>query len=165
MESVPTRGISPIVKFMATGGYSGYAPIAPGTVASLVCAVLAWYLLPHVTTQSSTIALAGMLISLVAFVVMAAWVAGRAEAVFGPDASTIVIDEFAGYLIAIALLPKSILVYVTAFVLFRVIDILKPFPARRLESLPGGVGIVMDDVVAGLYANVLIRIMLLVKGW
>ena len=165
MTSAPARAISPIVKFIATGGYSGYAPVAPGTAASFVCAVLAWYLLPSVTPRSSMAALATMLISLTAFVILAAWTAGRAEQVYGADASAIVIDEFAGYLIAIALLPKSILVYVTAFVLFRVIDVMKPFPARRVESLPGGIGIVMDDVVAGLYANVLIRIMLLVRGW
>jgi phosphatidylglycerophosphatase A len=94
------------------------------------------------------------------------WAAGVAEHSFGQkDASRIVIDEFAGYLIAVAFLPKTLLIYAAAFVVFRVIDVLKPFPAARLESVPGGAGVVLDDLVAGVYANVLIRIMLLVKGW
>ena len=106
-----------------------------------------------------------MLISLVAFLALAVWAADSAERAYGTDASRIVIDEFAGYLVAVALLPKSVFVYGAAFLLFRLIDVIKPFPAGRAESLPGGMGIVMDDVVAGIYANILIRIMLLVKGW
>ena len=109
--------------------------------------------------------MAVMIVSIAAFLAGSIWAADRAEKVYGSDASRIVVDEFAGYLVAVAFLPKSILVYVAAFLLFRVLDVLKPFPARRLEAVPGGLGIVLDDVVAGLYANVLIRIMLLVQGF
>jgi phosphatidylglycerophosphatase A len=66
--------------------------------------------------------------------------------------------------VAIAFLPKTILVYALAFLMFRVLDILKPFPARRMEDAGGGVGVVLDDVVVGVYTNVLIRIMLMVRG-
>lgn len=162
MRDAPARGASPVSLFIATGAFSGYAPVAPGTVASFICAILAWFLLPHPSSPLST---AAMLVSLAAFIALAIWTADCAERVLGPDASAIVIDEFAGYLIAVAFLPKSVFVYVAAFLLFRLIDIIKPFPARRAESLRGGVGVVLDDVVAGVYANVLIHLMLLVKGW
>ena len=158
--------LNPMVRFVATGGFLGYSPLAPGTAGSLGCAVLLWFLLPEITIAGPPLHTVVFLISVVTLVVLAMWVAGVAERGFGQkDASRIVIDEFVGYLIAVAFLPKTFLVYVAAFVVFRVVDILKPFPAARLESAPGGVGIVLDDVVAGIYANVLVRIMLLVKGW
>jgi len=65
----------------------------------------------------------------------------------------------------VLLLPKTVFVFAVAFVLFRALDILKPFPARRCEAIPGGLGVVLDDVVAGIYTNILVRAMLLVKGW
>ncbi len=95
---------------------------------------------------------------------MSIWAAERAERVFGHDASRIVIDEFAGMLIAVLFLQKTLIIYAAAFVLFRILDILKPFPAGRAEALPGGLGIVADDLVAGIYANVLLRLMLMVAG-
>ena len=154
-----------ITAFIATGGFSGYAPVAPGTAGAFVCAVLAWFVLPEVTFAGGAGPVSVMLLSIVAFIILAVWAAGAAEPVYGKDASRIVIDEFAGFILAIAFLPKTVLVYIAAFLLFRLLDIVKPFPARRLESVPGGLGIVLDDVVAGIYANVLIRIMLLVRGF
>ena len=151
------------MRFIATGAFSGYAPVAPGTVASFICAVLAWFLLPQVAP--SPLPVVAMVISLAAFVALAVWAAGCAERTYGEDGSAIVIDEFAGCLIALAFLPKSVFLYAAALLLFRLIDIVKPFPAGRAEGLRGGLGVVMDDVVAGVYANLLIRIMLLVKGW
>jgi len=139
--------------------------VAPGSAGALVCAVIVWFLLPEVTFASPPAAVGVMLLSLVAFVAVSIWAAGAAEAAYGKDASRIVIDEFAGFIISIAFLPKTAFVYVAAYLLFRVFDVLKPFPARRAESIPGGLGIVLDDVVAGLYANILVRIMLLVRGF
>ncbi len=157
--------LSPLVRFVATGAFTGYAPIAPGTVGSFACAVLLWFVLPGITLASSPLAIFGLLVSVLAFIAMSIWAADIAEQVYGKDSSRIVIDEFSGYLVAVALLPKSAFVFIAAFLLFRVIDIVKPFPARRMETIPGGPGVVLDDVVAGLYANILIRIMLLAKGW
>ena len=157
--------LNPIVRLVATGLGSGYAPVAPGTVGSLVCAVLVWFLLPEVTSASGPLAAAAVVVSTVAFVAMSVWAADLAERELGHDSSRIVIDEFAGFLVAVLLLPRSPLIMIVAFLLFRVLDIVKPFPAGRAESLPGGVGVVMDDVVAGIYTNVLIRLMLLVRGW
>jgi phosphatidylglycerophosphatase A len=157
--------MSPIVRFLATGAYLGYAPFAPGTVGSLGCAVLVWFLVPEVTTAGSPLAITAVVISTLAFTALAIWAATLAERRFGHDSSRIVIDEYAGFLFSVLLLPKSLYVFAVAFVLFRALDIFKPFPARRAESLAGGVGIVMDDVVAGIYTNILLRVMLLVQGW
>ena len=157
--------LHPVVRFLATGAYLGYAPIAPGTVGTLGCAVLLWFVVPEVTSASSPLALAVMLLSTLAFVALAIWTADLAERQFGHDASRIVIDEYAGFIFSILLLPKSLLLFAVAFLIFRAADIVKPFPARRAEALPGGTGIVMDDIVAGIYTNVLLRVMLLVQGW
>jgi len=157
--------LHPVVTFLATGAYLGYAPVAPGTVGSLGCAALMWFLIPQVTPASSPLALGVMLLSVLAFVALAIWAADAAERQFGHDASKIVIDEYAGFVFSVLLLPKSLLVFAVAFVLFRAMDIVKPFPAKQAEALPGGVGIVMDDVVAGIYTNILLRVMLLVQGW
>jgi phosphatidylglycerophosphatase A len=165
MPDSPKGRLNPVTAFVATGAYSGYSPLAPGTAGSLVCAVLAWFLLPQVTFGSSPLAILVMSVSLAAFLAGSIWAADRAERFYGKDASRIVVDEFAGYLVAVAFLPHRPLVFIAAFFLFRVLDVLKPFPARRLESVPGGPGVVLDDLVAGLYANVLIRIMLLVEGF
>jgi phosphatidylglycerophosphatase A len=156
--------LHPLVRFLATGAYLGYSPVAPGTAGSLGCAVLVWLFMPEVTHASSPVAIAVAALSTAAFVALSVWAAGAAERRYGHDASRIVIDEYAGYLVSIFLLPKSLLVLGAAFLLFRALDIFKPFPARRAESLPGGVGIVMDDVVAGIYTNLLLRVMLLVQG-
>jgi phosphatidylglycerophosphatase A len=157
--------MSPLVRFLATGAYLGYAPFAPGTVGSLGCAVLVWFALPEVTTASPPLAIWAAVISTLAFTGLAVWAAGLAERTFGHDSSRIVIDEYAGFLFSILLLPRSLYVFAVAFVLFRALDIVKPFPARRAESLAGGVGVVLDDVVAGIYTNILLRLMLLVQGW
>ncbi|MFH1865588.1 MAG: phosphatidylglycerophosphatase A [Candidatus Eisenbacteria bacterium] len=160
-----TARLNPLVRFLATGAYLGYAPVAPGTVGSLGCAVLVWFAVPEVTHLSSPLAVGVVVLSTLAFVALAIWAAGLAERSFGHDASRIVIDEYAGFLISVLLLPKSLFVFGVAFLLFRALDIVKPFPARRAEALPGGTGVVLDDVVAGIYANVLLRVMLLVQGW
>ncbi|MFH1690073.1 MAG: phosphatidylglycerophosphatase A [Candidatus Eisenbacteria bacterium] len=157
--------LNPLVRFLATGAYLGYAPFAPGTVGSLGCAVLVWFAVPEVTHLSSAPAIGVAALSTLAFVALAIWASGLAERSFGHDASRIVIDEYAGFLISVLLLPKSLFVFAVAFLLFRALDIVKPFPARRAEALPGGTGVVLDDVVAGIYANILLRVMLLVQGW
>jgi len=157
--------LHPLVRFLATGGYLGYSPVAPGTAGSLGCAVLVWLFVPEVTHWSSPLAIGLAVLSTLAFIALAMWAADHAERQLGHDASLIVIDEYAGYVVSILLLPKSLFVLGAAFLLFRVLDIFKPFPARRTEALPGGVGIVMDDVVAGIYTNILLRVMLMAQGW
>lgn len=164
MNEKRTSDMGLLTRIIATGGFLGFAPFAPATVGSLGCIVLLWFLLPQVVPGAPPTSFLLLLLSTLAFTALAVWASTRAERELGKDASPIVIDEFAGMLIAVLFLPKTLTVYAVAFVLFRILDILKPFPAARAESLPGGLGIVMDDVVAGIYANALIRIMLLVTG-
>jgi phosphatidylglycerophosphatase A len=76
----------------------------------------------------------------------------------GNDPGIIVIDEIIGMLIALLFIPKTTFFLITAFILFRIFDIAKPYPARTMEKLHGGWGIVLDDVVAGIYANIVIQI-------
>lgn len=164
-ERTDAGRLHPLVRIVATGLYSGYSPVAPGTAGSLVCAVILWFALPETPSPLPPPLVAAALASTVAFVALAVWAAGRAERHYGHDASKIVIDEFAGFALAVFLLPKSLFVFAVAFVIFRAADIVKPFPARRAEALPGGWGIVADDLVAGIYTNLLIRLMFLVRGW
>jgi phosphatidylglycerophosphatase A len=137
---------------LATGFYIGRAPFAPGTFGSLLglplCAVL------------DRLQLAAALLATAAVIGVAVWAAGRAEAVLGRrDAPAIVIDEVAGMMVALAGLPFTLFNAAVGFLIFRLLDILKPFPARRIDSrMHGGAGIVMDDVVAGVYANVILRL-------
>lgn len=136
---------------LATGGYAGYIPIAPGTFGTLIAIPLCYLL-------SELRALEGMLF-IVAFTGSAVWISGEAEKVFKKkDTGLIVIDEMAGFLVTLFLIPWSAKSVITGFFLFRLMDIVKPFPIRRLEEkLPGGWGVVGDDILAGIYANVVLR--------
>lgn len=101
----------------------------------------------------------------VVILVLGAIVSNKAEKDFGQDARPIVIDEVLGMGLALLFVPKKIIYYVIAFVLFRLFDIVKPFPARQAERLPGGWGVMADDLVAGVYANVVMQVILkLVKN-
>ncbi|MFQ5656193.1 MAG: phosphatidylglycerophosphatase A [Candidatus Methylomirabilales bacterium] len=139
------------VLLIATGGYVGYLPWAPGTFGSFVGLLLLWPL------ESGTAQVLVMLM----LIGVGIFVAGRAAAIMGAqDPSAIVIDEIAGIALATMLLPNHLLERAGAFVLFRLFDVTKPPPARWAERLPGGIGIVADDLVAGLYANVLVQLWL-----
>mgnify|MGYP001043020171 FL=1 len=137
---------------LATGLSVGRVPFAPGTFGSLlalpICAGLA-----RLEFGMAAIATA-------AFLAAAVWAADRAETLLGrKDAPEVVVDEIAGMLIALAGLPFTVFNAAAGFAVFRVMDILKPFPAGRIDSrMRGGVGIVLDDVVAGVYANLLLRL-------
>jgi phosphatidylglycerophosphatase A len=142
---------------LATVGGVGYAPIAPGTVGSLV----ALPLLPALAglRARSLPAYGAALLGLVA---AAVWAAGRAEVELGGhDDSHIVIDEVAGLVVAGLFLPGTWGAAVIAFLCFRVFDVVKPFPARTIDRrVRGGVGVVGDDLVAGVYAGLLTRLLL-----
>lgn len=101
------------------------------------------------------------LLTLAAFTALGIWAADRAEPIFGEkDSPKIVVDEIAGFMIANFAAPERLAPLVAAFILFRFFDIIKPYPARRAERLPGGFGVVLDDVVAGLYTLAVVRIAL-----
>ncbi len=129
---------------LATFGPVGYAPIAPATAGSAVVALIAWFI--------PAIALPERLALLAVGTVAAAWIAGEAEQDLGHDAKPIVVDEAVGQCLALLFVPHTIVAFILSFLLFRVFDVWKPLGAREVQKLSGGVGVVADDVIAGLTA-------------
>ena len=144
------------ILFLATGFYSGKAPFAPGTFGTGVGLIFCFLL-----SKAS----AAMIIPCLLFVIFISIpIAEKAEQLLGDkeDPGEIVIDEIVGILITLAGLPFHAMSVILGFILFRFLDILKPFPIRFWEKkMTGGVGIVIDDVVAGIMANILLRGILL----
>jgi phosphatidylglycerophosphatase A len=138
--------------FLATAFGVGFSPIAPGTLGTLV-AIPIYYFLSEIPSPLYEITLIG-------FFFLSVWISQNAEIFFGKkDDQRIVIDEIIGFLITMLWVPKTIRFIIIGFFLFRFFDILKPFPIRRLEKgFKGGFGVVLDDVVAGIYANIILRL-------
>ena len=137
---------------VAALGPCGFFPVAPASFASFVLAAAYAYLPPLGAIADG--------VAVVATTAVAIWAAGRAERIWGHDARRIVVDEAAGMAITLFFLPPGPLVALAGFFAFRVFDVLKPFPGRRAEGLPGGYGVVTDDVIAGIYANLTVRLAL-----
>jgi phosphatidylglycerophosphatase A len=137
---------------IATGFGVGYSPIIPGTLGTLI-AIPVYYLLSNIQSPIYEITLIG-------FFFLSVWISENAEIFFGKkDDQRIVIDEMMGFLITMLWVPKVTHFIVIGFFLFRLFDILKPFPIRHLEKrLKGGFGVVLDDVMAGVYANIILHL-------
>ncbi len=156
----------------------GYLPLAPGTWGSLLAVGI--YLLVRISiashpTDTSPIVsplgfLAGELIVIAIVTLLGIWAASRTERVLKvKDPGKVVVDEVAGQLIALLPLPLTRIapwpvLVILAFLLFRFFDIVKPYPARRLESLNGGWGIMADDIIAGVYAAIVVALAVVVSG-
>ena len=140
------------ILILATVFGVGYSPVAPGTLGTLV-AILVYYFLSEIPSPLNEITLIG-------FFFLSVWVSENAERLFGKkDDQKIVIDEIIGFLITMLWVPKTIRFVMIGFFLFRVFDILKPFPIRHVEKrFKGGFGVVLDDVAAGVYANIVLQI-------
>jgi phosphatidylglycerophosphatase A len=152
--------VTRLAVFLATFGYCGYFPFAPGTVGSaagLLVYLLVWW------TQSSIVE-AGLIVVLFSAGI---WAATASERYFGGiDPGPIVLDEVVGMLITLAFIPVGLPAALTGFVLFRIFDVIKPYPAGRLESLHGGLGVMADDAMAAVYANLALRgLMWLAPEW
>lgn len=137
--------------WLASAGYSGYCPIAPGTAGTLVG------ILVYLVFSSFPPAI--YLLSVAAVFFLALWVSERAEIIYGKrDSSKIVIDEVVGFLITMALLPCTLTTIIGGFLFFRFLDIIKPPPIGAIDRrMRGGLAVVLDDAVAGIYANLLLR--------
>ncbi|HEY7791934.1 MAG TPA: phosphatidylglycerophosphatase A [Vicinamibacterales bacterium] len=136
--------------FIATVFHIGDFPIAPGTIGSLAGLVLYYLLGPDRLVEG---------IAIVVLYFLGAWSGTRAEEHFGAtDPGAVVIDEVMGMLITLWGIPVGWSGLVLAFVIFRAMDVVKPFPANRLEHLPGGWGIMSDDGMAAVYGNILLRV-------
>ena len=146
--------------FVATVGYCGYSPIAPGTVGSaagLVVYLLVWWAQSPVLEAALILGLFGV----------GVWAGTAAERYFGGiDPGPIVIDEVVGMLITLAFIPVGWSAALAGFVLFRIFDVIKPYPAGRFERLHGGLGVMADDAMAAVYANLSLRlVMWLLPAW
>jgi phosphatidylglycerophosphatase A len=142
-----------IVRFLATGFFVGYSPIAPGTMGTLV-AFLLYAILP------TTVTFYWMLI--LCLIIGGTVISHLAENIIGQiDSSKIVIDEICGYFIAMAFLPKTLGLMVVGFFIFRLLDVVKIYPMNKLEILPGGLGIMLDDIYAGVITNLVITNLIL----
>jgi phosphatidylglycerophosphatase A len=135
----------------------GYVPIAPGTFGS-AAGLLVWWPLHSASAGVQAAAI-------VALFAIGSWSGSVAERHFArTDPSQVVIDELMGMLITLFLNPVGWWGATAAFLLFRLADVIKPFPANRLERLPGGVGVMADDAMAAIYANLVLRAMLALLG-
>lgn len=141
-----------IAKLIATFFYVGLIPIGPGTFGTLATIPLFYFL--------SFSPLYLYLAITVVIILISVWASSIAEEIFGKtDPGQVVADEVCGFLVTMILVPPTISNIFLGFLLFRLFDIAKPYPTRKFESLPGGWGIVMDDVMAGVYSCVTLHIL------
>ncbi len=142
-----------LIVFMGTGAFAGYFPVMPGT-AGTVAGVFVYLAIAHLT-------LPVYLFLTLLFILFSVWISGRTEKIFEKkDPPEVVIDEIAGYLVTMMSFPAEWKYVFVGFFLFRILDIVKPYPANRINnSMGGGWGIVLDDIVAGVYANIGLQIL------
>jgi phosphatidylglycerophosphatase A len=142
--------------FLSTGFFTGYITPAPGTWGSLA----AWLMYVAIFMGGWIFPLA-FLVFLTLVILLGIYTSGMMERFLGEtDPSRIVIDEWAGIWLALFAIPQNMLSFFLAFVLFRIFDIVKPWPANISQKLPGGWGIMTDDIIAGVYTIILIRVIL-----
>ena len=137
---------------LATGFGAGFSPIVPGTAGTLL-AIPIYLFLSRISSPVYEI-------TLLAFFFLSVYVSEKAQQHWGKkDDRRIVIDEIMGFFITMLWAPSTLFTIISGFILFRIFDIVKPFPVRRLEDVKEGYGVVLDDVAAGIYANLLLRLM------
>ncbi len=145
-----------VERTIATGFFSGYSHFASGTCGSAV-ALLIYLFLPELSVP-------GWIVLIVILFGVGVHTSNKGEAEWGHDPSPVVIDEIVGFFVSAAFLPQSLLIGIAGFFGFRALDIIKPSPAREAESLPGGWGIVLDDVAAGVYVNLILHGLIYFSG-
>jgi phosphatidylglycerophosphatase A len=140
-----------VILFISQGAYLGRFPVAPGTAGTVLGVLLYLWMKELPPLQYA-------LLCILLFVV-GAWAAGRAEVFVGRrDSPSIVIDEIVGYLVAMFMAPPAWGFIAAGFVLFRVFDIVKPFPLKHLEDLHRGIGVMLDDIGAGVYTGIILHL-------
>ena len=151
-----------LILFFATGFGSGYLPCVPGTygtVVGMLISICTYFVFPDNFVK----------VDIIIFLVMfipSILISGKAEQYFGvKDAQQIVIDEMMGYWLSIMFHPFSVSLVIAAFILFRLFDIIKPFPIGFIQRLKGGVGVVADDLMAAVYVNICLTLGSLLAGY
>lgn len=143
-------------KTIGSGLFTGYIPFASGTFGSLVAIFIYW--IPGFEQLHIILPI------IVILFIYGVYVSSKFENVYGKDPSQCTVDEVVGTWIALVAIPKSFLLTLTSFFIWRVLDIIKPFPARSSEKLPGGWGIMIDDVISGFYSLIIVRLIVYTFG-
>jgi phosphatidylglycerophosphatase A len=141
-------------KLAATVFGIGYLGKGVGTIAAFFACIV-WYLLWHDTNPTTP-----AILLTIAVTALGIWNGNKVEPIWGKDHNRVVIDEVAGMFISLLFVPVALPYVIIAFILFRFFDITKPLFIRRLENLPGGWGVMFDDVLAGVYANIVLQIII-----
>ncbi len=141
-----------LVNLFGSGFFTGYLPFITGTFGSLAGLII--YFIPGFENPWIIIP------SIILFFIIGIYTGTIFEQAYGKDPAQCTIDEIVGMWITLLFLPKSFILSISAFLLWRMMDIIKPFPARNLESLPGGLGVMMDDVMAGIYSCLIMHLAL-----
>jgi phosphatidylglycerophosphatase A len=137
-------------KIIGSGFYTGYIPVASGTFGSAAALII--YLIPGF--ENLWIICPAILI----LFIYGVFVSGKFEKLYGKDPAECTVDEVVGTWIVLIALPKTILIIATSFFIWRLLDIIKPFPAGKSEHLPGGWGIMVDDVISGIYTLIILHL-------
>jgi phosphatidylglycerophosphatase A len=149
----------PLIIFLATGAWTGYAPVAPGTFGSALGLILCKWLFAPIWSRSPAAFATVFIVTFVPGCV----IAGRAETILGEhDSSRIVLDEIFGMTATMFLNSAGWPWLIGGFALFRIFDIIKPWPANGFDRIRNGAGVMLDDLAAGIYANVALRLIRLV---
>jgi len=143
-------------KIIGSGFYTGYIPIASGTFGSLVAILI--YFIPGFEQLIIIIP------STLLLIFYGIFVGTKFEAQYGKDPAECTVDEVVGTWISVIALPKILWIIITAFFVWRILDIIKPPPARNLERLKGGLGIMIDDVVSGIYTLIIMHLVVYLIG-
>jgi phosphatidylglycerophosphatase A len=149
-----------LVLVLASAGFVGYIPIASGTFGSLVAIPIFW---GFDALRAASVPL--YVLTYLGAVAAACWIAGQAELYLQEhDSHKIVIDEVVGYLAATMFLRPTVAHAAVAFVIFRALDVIKPYPAGYIDKrFPGGYGVVLDDVVSGIYCNLMVQVLIFAR--
>ncbi|HKI77921.1 MAG TPA: phosphatidylglycerophosphatase A [Ignavibacteriaceae bacterium] len=141
-------------KLFGSGFYTGYISLAPGTFGSFLALLIYW--IPGFEKAVVLIP------AIILFTFYGIYLGNKFEKIYGKDPSQCTIDEFVGTWISLILVPKTILISGITFIVWRLFDIIKPFPVKHAEKLEGGAGIMLDDIVAGIYSMIIIHFILLI---
>lgn len=143
-------------KLIGSGFYTGFIPFASGTFGSIAAIII--YLIPGFEKPEIIIPVT------IVFLIYGIFVSSKFENVYGKDPAECTVDEVVGTWIALIALPKTMLIILTSFLIWRALDIVKPFPARTSEKLPKGYGIMTDDVISGFYSLIILHVIVYTFG-
>ena len=150
-------------KLIATGFGAGYSKFAPGTMGALV-ALLMWLLSVYCFSYTTHTIL--LVVCIIVFTILGIYCTDKVIPLWGKDPSRVVVDEMVGVWIPLLIASKEhVLSYILAFAFFRLFDIFKPLGIRKMESLKGGLGVMMDDVLAGIYSVIVLFVISYFIGW